>query len=238
MKKLLFVLFSSMFLMACSSANWSGKDMATEVKGNTYVLEGTVGDSEITLTFGEDQISGSAGVNRYFAPYMIDGDNLSVQAVGTTRMMGPEDLMKQEMDYTASLQEAEKIAMEGGKLKITTNKGRVLTFTQKEMSMEEKLVGRTFNLEGAMEEFPITLNFAEDRISGKSGVNNYSAGYELDGKRLSISPQIISTMMAGPEEVMQQESEYLSNLSQADSVEFVGETLEIKLTTGKKLIFK
>jgi heat shock protein HslJ len=63
----------------------------------------------------------------------------------------------------------------------------------------------------------ITLQVDQDQISGSAGCNSYSAQFELDGDQISIGPAI-STMMACPEPVMQQESAYLAALGDAATV--------------------
>lgn len=236
MKKLFLVVLTGLFLVACSGI--SKKSSPLEVVGKTYELEGTIAESSVDITFEEDQLSGSAGVNRYFAPYLIKGDSLSVSVVGTTRRMGPEDLMAQEMEFVKMLQNAKSIKVEGEQLTITTKDGKEMTFIEKIMTFEEVVAGKTYTLVGSLEENQITIKFAEGRLAGSAGINGYSTSYEVDGEEIRISPQIISTMMAGPEEAMNQESAYLMDLSKAEKVEMDGNRLLITLEGGKVLIFE
>ena len=65
---------------------------------------------------------------------------------------------------------------------------------------------------------PITAEFkADGTLSGSSGVNTYSTTYTTDGDKITISDKIVSTMMAGPEEDMMRETDYLVTLPTAVS---------------------
>lgn len=66
----------------------------------------------------------------------------------------------------------------------------------------------------------VTLIFSEDnRVSGKSGCNNYAGGYTLTGSKLAvIAPMIRTRMMCAPA-MMNQENEYIDLLTQAEKVD-------------------
>lgn len=239
MKKLILFVLSAVFLVACTGMEKKGStDMKSAVVGKTFILEGTIEGSTVDVTFDEEKISGSAGVNRYFAPYMITGNKIDVSLVGTTRRMGPENLMKQEMEFTKNISEASEIKIVNNKLIISTADGNDMTFVEKEETLADKLESKTFVLEGTLPEHEITINFSEGRLAGRGGVNNYSASYELEGDKLTVSPQIITTMMAGPEEAMDKEAEYLSDLAKAEKVEIIDGKLVITLADGNQLIFR
>ena len=238
MKKLVLFVLSAIFLVACSGMDKKEDSMKTKVMGKTYELENAIEGSSVSISFDENQVAGSAGVNRYFAPYMIEGDTLSVKLVGTTRMMGPEELMAQEGEFVKNLEKAEKIEMVGEQLVITSEGGKKLVFNEKIKTFEEVVADKTFKLEGALPDHEITITFGEGRLAGNAGVNNYSAAYEVEGDSMNISPQIITTMMAGPETAMNQESQYLKDLATAEKVEAGDEGVVITLKGGRKLIFK
>jgi len=67
------------------------------------------------------------------------------------------------------------------------------------------------------QEFDITAEFADGKVSGHSGVNSYGGPYALGpGSAFSVG-QIASTEMAGPEPAMRAEGAYLTLLGQARS---------------------
>lgn len=67
-------------------------------------------------------------------------------------------------------------------------------------------------------DFPITAEFSADgKLSGNSGVNTYSTTYKQDGASLTVDEAIATTKMAGPDEAMKQESDYLTTLKTVES---------------------
>jgi heat shock protein HslJ len=65
-------------------------------------------------------------------------------------------------------------------------------------------------------EVRIDALFEGGRVSGSSGINTYTASYELSGADLTIGPAA-TTMMAGPEALMELEQAYLAALQEAAS---------------------
>ena len=102
--------------------------------GTQWVLETIAGDpvlseSAITAEFAAGQIAGSAGVNRYFAPFATTDTGLEIGPAGSTMMMGPENLMAQEMAFLGALQTAVsyELSASGSILTVQTDAGP-LTF--------------------------------------------------------------------------------------------------------------
>ena len=85
----------------------------------------------------------------------------------------------------------------------------------------------------------ITLEFDEEgRIAGFAGVNRYFASYEATGDSLSFGVTG-STMMAGTEDAMIQESKYLKLLNETASFSGVGDELKLYDSGGTvQLVFK
>lgn len=99
--------------------------------------------------------------------------------------------------------------------------------------------GETGNLKAVLADTEVTAEFvsAEGTVKGSAGCNSYSGGYELDKDTLALPGPLISTMMACPEPIMNQELEYLATLQAAESYSIDGDQLQI--TSGDKvLIFK
>lgn len=92
--------------------------------------EATLADAEVTAVFNEGQVAGSAGVNNYFASYEADGGKLDIGPAGSTMMMGPENLMNQEMAFLMALDQAESFEINGRTLTISTAAGELI-FTAK-----------------------------------------------------------------------------------------------------------
>ncbi|MDO8688136.1 MAG: META domain-containing protein [Dehalococcoidales bacterium] len=102
--------------------------------GESGKLQSVLPYAEVTALFdsGTTQVAGSAGVNRYFGAYKLDGNKLIIpgSTLVITAMAGPQPLMDQETEFLKSLQAAESYKIEGDKLTITCG-GKVLIFTKK-----------------------------------------------------------------------------------------------------------
>lgn len=128
MKKLLLFLVMSLGFVGCLKGEVNMKE---KVLNNTYVLQNVIENSEITITFGEDRLYGSSGVNNYNGEYKIDGNKIEVGVIAGTRMMGPEDLMAQEQQYLDNLTAAKEIKATETGIEIITKTGVKLNFDKK-----------------------------------------------------------------------------------------------------------
>jgi heat shock protein HslJ len=74
--------------------------------------------SSITAVFGDDgSLSGNASVNRYTTGYTTSGESMTIDAaIATTKMAGPEKLMRQEAAYLAALPKTTTYSIEGDDL--------------------------------------------------------------------------------------------------------------------------
>jgi heat shock protein HslJ len=110
---------------------WRLDLLADTLGGLVDVLAGT----EITAQFQGGQILGSAGCNRYFASYEIDGESISFGPVGATRRFcgQPEGIMEQENAYLAALGLSTSYRIQGDRLELIDEDGvRVATFVATE----------------------------------------------------------------------------------------------------------
>ncbi|MDO9084845.1 MAG: META domain-containing protein [Anaerolineaceae bacterium] len=91
---------------------------------NTGESDGVVSSSGIqaaqqTLVFdNQGKISGNAGCNNYFGTYQVEGNTLTFQEIGSTKMFCGDGLMAEESAYLAALQEAATYKITGGSLQI------------------------------------------------------------------------------------------------------------------------
>ena len=73
---------------------------------------------------------------------------------------------------------------------------------------------------GAMDNIQATLNFPESgRVAGNASCNRFSGPAEISGDRIKLGP-LVSTRMACPEAVMNQETKYLNALQAAERFEW------------------
>ena len=80
-----------------------------------------------------------------------------------------------------------------------------------------------------------TLSFGGGRVQGSDGCNRYSGPYTLTGSTLRIGPNLASTMMACPEEVMAQAGAFMNALISARSYRIDSGELQLLAEVGKPL---
>ncbi|MFM6191038.1 MAG: META domain-containing protein [Planktothrix sp.] len=109
------ILNPSMAANSLSGTDWKLLSWGEEKSPQTLLK-----DTEITLQFQEDQISGSSGCNRYFASYTLEDDQLKFGVAGRTQMACPEDIMKQEDQFLSALERSQNFQINSeGQLQIT-----------------------------------------------------------------------------------------------------------------------
>lgn len=81
----------------------------------------------------------------------------------------------------------------------------------------------------------ITLNLEDARLGGSDGCNSYGGGYTLNGGKLTVDKNLVSTMMACPEPVMRRATAYTSALVKAASYSSDGKTLTLLDSAGALL---
>lgn len=155
-----------------------------------------IGSSALTLAFkSADELNGFSGCNRYFGQYTVEGEALSISLLGSTEMAcADEGLMQQESDYLAALGAAQTAQRDGDMLTLTYP-GGALRYTRVLPPPPVPLEGTLWQLEAfeqgeavssVLAGTEITLTFADNKASGFSGCNWFSAEYSVDGSRLEL----------------------------------------------------
>ena len=139
-----------MLIFSCSSTNTSAplenKDVRaasfkslentswklTDISGEKIITKNINGKETgiITLDIADDRISGSGGVNKYFGSYTVDDGIIKMSNVGSTKMMGPEDLMKVEEKYFSILQDITNVELKDENTLILKTNSDTLIFTK------------------------------------------------------------------------------------------------------------
>jgi heat shock protein HslJ len=83
---------------------------------------------------------------------------------------------------------------------------------------------------------PVTLEFAEGRVSGTGGCNNYGGPYRIQGPEITIGPELMSTQKACPSPADGVEQRYLAVLPTARRFTVKGDTLQLADVDGKTLL--
>ncbi len=136
--------------------------------------------TETTAQFANGTVSGSAGCNRYNAPYTVDGNKIQIGLGMSTMMACPPPIMDQEAAYLANLQAAASYKIAGDQLTLANAKGStVLTFKAEiPISLTDGVwVMTLYNngkqaVVGALADTEVTAVFGADgQLSGSAGCN-------------------------------------------------------------------
>ena len=135
MKKITVVILFGLLVTAC---NIIQKPTDTLLEGTSwelvYVQKHLVADGiTITAAFQDGAVSGSSGCNSYSGSYETDGKEISFGPLVSTLMacMDPDNVMEQESQFLAWLQEAQTFSVNQGELMIFRPDGEALTFLPK-----------------------------------------------------------------------------------------------------------
>ena len=181
-------------------------------------------EANITINFTKNGIGGFSGVNNYNGQYK----------------------MNIEQSFFDILQSFPKINYNRTSLILRNNKGEVWTFkvmdlSKKIQNTKWKLVnmaGKDISSSFLQYEDGITLIFNENGINGNAGINNYFGSYKITGNIIEIAG-IGATKMAGSQNLMKIETEYLSLLEKVKKMKMTDErSLVLTTENGKTLTFE
>jgi heat shock protein HslJ len=228
-------------LVGCGSSTPKGGTL----EGVTWVLtsysvDGTMttppADAYADATFVAGKVSGRV-VNSYAGPYdATDKGGLKIGPLASTQMAGPPELMALETAFFANMQKVASYYAEDTKLTLYDSDGKTLLEFAKSTAT---ITGRDWVVTGyntgsqavtsVLGGATLTARFGDDgRLTGNGGVNTYSADYTTTPEgTITIGP-IITTKMAGPQELMDQEAQYLAALASAKTYSLHGKTLEFR----------
>lgn len=227
------IILGSVSLVACSQATPTPTAEATPpplaltnwrlVSMNDVPVE--EGFSSFLIFADEEGLYGYSGCNLFTSSYELMDSQINISPVPTSARVCDDNIKAKEEAVILVLNSASNYALEGQTLKLTNpDATRRATYEQMEPF---PLEGTSWVLsayndgQGALvtvtEGSEISIDFAEGgQLSGTSGCNNYNASYEVDRHSIVIGP-VASTLMAcdQPEGVMEQESNYLRALENA-----------------------
>jgi len=197
----------------------------------------------ITAIFtSEGRMSGTSGCNNYVSGYTLKDGQIEIQQPVST-LMACEFGMEQEAAFQEALGSAETYQIVGSTLEIAYKDGGVLTFTSRNLPLENTL----WTL-AAMNDSPVdpgipaaTVLFdpleepGKGVVGGAAMCNSIRGGYEIKEDALKVEP-LATTMMLCPDEVMEAEVTYLDLLENAQTYQVFGQTLIVASEKGK-LVF-
>lgn len=102
--------------------------IVTAINADSQGVVSTLTEPQITAAFGSDgQVSGSAGCNRYFAGFSVDGTALKIDPPSATKMFcgEPAGLMEQESRFLKALESAVRYRISGSTLELYRADGSI-----------------------------------------------------------------------------------------------------------------
>ena len=209
-------------------------------------IQTVITGSQTTADFRADwKLSGSGGCNQYNAEYTTTASNgITITQPITTLMACAEPVMQQETQYLSLLQQATKYEISGDQLTLFDKNGVKLLIYKKQVSIPITGTWNLFNynngkdaIQSVITGSKTTAVFGADwKLSGSGGCNQYSAEYTTTASKGITITQPISTKMACENNLMQQETQYLSLLPTAAKYEISGDQLTLFNSTGTKLL--
>jgi len=228
---------------ALEGVRWVVVEMADE----TGAIAPAVSGADVTAEFDGEKVGGSGGVNSYSAPYEVSGsDKLEIGVAAATLMAGPENLMAQETAYFANLEKAQRYRVSSDSLELLDAAGGVLVKYRADEPIT--LQGGTWYCTGynngnqavvsLVAGSVITAEFSDTgELSGSAGVNTYNTTYTTTGAaQMSIADGIATTLMAGPQELMDQETAYLAALPKVGFYRIDGDSLVLRESADGPMI--
>lgn len=210
----------------------------SELIGKSFTLYNMFADYNINISFYDEgnQVFGFAGVNTYRTSYSKNGDEVKFDRIARTRMSGPRDIMDAENNFVRYLENTKHMFLKDNNLIILTSDFTELKFRENIIDTNE-LNGKKFRLSNMLEGTEITISIESGSFVGNSGVNIYNIPFELKNNEITIGQNGMSTLMAGPEEDMKAEDEYMKLLNSAKYISFDNYNLCIKTADNQILLF-
>jgi heat shock protein HslJ len=184
-------------------------------------------------------------VNTYSAGYTVTPpDGLTISQPAATLMAGPEDAMAQEAAYFEALAKATTFAVTADRLTLSDEAGNVVvSYAVLEPTALEGTEWQALaynngkgGLQSVAADGEITALFGADgSLAGNASVNQYSTTYTTSGETMTIKAEIMTTKMAGSDELMAQEAAYLAALPKTATYAIEGDELWLRDAEGAVL---
>jgi heat shock protein HslJ len=215
--------------------------------GTAWVLSTLAGTPIVTataptLSFAEGKAAGTDGCNRYVAPYLAQGNTITIDTAraASTRMACAPDAMSQSQAYLSALSAASTWRLHDGTLELRAADGTIRArFTAQPRALAGTAWRATAINDGKaavtslVAESSVTLTFGTDgQASGSAGCNRYTAAFEQQGDALRFKQAAATRRLCAAAGVMEQEAAYLAALQTVSTRRIEGDRLELRTATG------
>lgn len=199
-------------------------------------------DIVVDIKFSEGKLAGSAGCNRYFGGYELEGDQVRFTSqMGSTQMACVPPTADQEQRYLALLPQATSWNQEPGHLTLSDKEGTsLLEFVGVEPASLEATEWQASGINNGTGGVASTAStnlatavFSNGTVSGSGGCNRFNAAYEIEGDHISISPAAATRKFCTePEGIMDQEQQFFAALGRARTYQVTPGKLELRDEKG------
>jgi heat shock protein HslJ len=196
-------------------------------------------ETVMDIRFSGGELGGSAGCNRYFGSYSLQGESgLSVSSeMGSTQMACAPPVNAQEQLFLSQLSRAAGWNVAADSLVLSDQGGQtLLELRPAELPELEGVAWQATGInngKGGVVSSAVTYlasaTFADGTVRGSGGCNQFHAPYEIDGDQISIGPPASTRKLcAEPEGIMEQELQYFEALANAATFQLTPGRLELR----------
>jgi len=196
-----------------------------EAFGIADAVSSLLANTEITAIFEKGKVTGYSGCNWYGADYELEGNNLKLGfAQQTVRACLQEGVLEQEQTFAEALRTATSFTIEADRLTLT-HPGGALIFRAMPALSGAPFVGTLWKLitfdaadpaQAVPAEVEITATFAEGKVNGLGGCNNYFGEYTVENGSVTVA-NVGATKMAC-EGVMELEQRFFTEIAKTHIV--------------------
>ena len=226
----------------------------TSLAGTAWELEAfggpedtvpVVPGSRLSVNYFVERYAGYGGCNWFLGVYGLEGINVRMETVATTTLnCESQEIMEQEQTFMAALLDVAYFRNEDNRMVGYTAENQALLSLLP--TPPAPFEGTTWELkfgwdgESWVPVLPlttVTAQFEGDQVTGSGGCNSYSASIESDGNQLTIGPAAATRMACSdPEDIMQQEDAYFSQLASVAGYTVAGGTLILLDANGEPIL--
>lgn len=177
-----------------------------------------------TLRLEEGRLQAFGGCNRLAGGYSVDGNRVILGALAGTMMACDDDVMAVESAFKDALRGTLWFRVAAGRLTLAPapDGDPELAFAAAEPPQLEGIDWQVTGYNNGrsavvspLTDTALTVRFEGGKLTGDAGCNRFSGTYERDGARLSVGAAMATTRKSCPDEIMQQEREFLAAIQSA-----------------------
>lgn len=201
----------------------------------------------VSMTFAkDDKLTGTGGCNRFVGSWKhSDSRNLDLTAGGSTRIACEKAIMTQEQAFFQALEDTARYRLDEDELELynadgveiaefdrirptelTRTQWQVVAFNNGQQAVVPVLDDSTL----------LTMFDPDGTVSGQSGCNTFTGDYSRGSDSSMEIGELAQTLMACDQPIMDQETQFLAALKQADTYELGKGTLDLRAEDGSLLV--